>query len=142
MPEIDADKAALLDAFSIAFNSNDQAATKELVTDNFRWIFYEGSESPDARIIEGVPAACEAVIERAAQLSQPIVFSERERYQSGDRVFITYRAQGAFKDSGPFDVRAVDIMTFRDEKLASKDTYWKKVAPAASGQDETLTTGR
>lgn len=129
MPEIDADKAALLDAFSLAFNSNDLAATQELVTDDFSWTFYEGPESPHGRILQGAGAACAAVVERATQLTEPIRFSESERFQSGERVVITYRAQGTFLASGPFDVRAVDIMTFDNGKLANKDTYWKKITP-------------
>jgi ketosteroid isomerase-like protein len=129
MTAIDVDKAALLDAFSLAFNSDDQAATQKLVTDDFSWMFYEGPEAPHGRILHGVAAACAAVVERAAQLAEPIRFSESERFQSGERVVITYRAQGTFRVSGPFDVRAVDIMTFRNGKLANKDTYWKRITP-------------
>jgi len=29
--------------------------------------------------------------------------------------------------AGPFDVRAIDIYRFRGGRLASKDTYWKKI---------------
>jgi ketosteroid isomerase-like protein len=129
MTAIDADKVSLLDAFSVAFNSNDQTTTQELVTDDFSWMFYEGPEAPNGRILHGVAAACAAVVERAAQLAEPIRFSESERFQSGERVVITYRAQGTFRASGPFDVRAVDIMTFSNGKLATKDTYWKMITP-------------
>ncbi len=124
---MDHDKSAHLAAFSKAFNGNDVAATSELVTPDFVWIFYEGPNSPDGRILHGPAEACAAVVERAERLKVPITFTESEQYQCGDRVFTTYRAQGEFSDSGPFDVRAVDIYTFRGDKLASKDTYWKKI---------------
>ena len=90
-------------------------------------MFYEGPDSPDARILEGPAAACAAVVERSNQLKGPIRFIESEQYQCGNKVFSTYRAQGEFHSTGPFDVRAVDIYTFRGDKLASKDTYWKMI---------------
>ncbi|MBT5264901.1 MAG: nuclear transport factor 2 family protein [Rhodospirillaceae bacterium] len=124
---MDAEKRALMDRFSPAFNSNDVTGAQTCATDDFVWIFYEGSDSPHARIIKGVAAGCQAVVERAERSSVPIRFTEPEDYQVGDKVFVTYRASGEFKDSGPFDVRAVDIYTFRDGLLASKDTYWKKI---------------
>jgi len=129
VPDIDANKATLLDRFSQAFNTNDVAGTAACVTEDFVWIFYEGPDAPDGRILHGAAAGCRAVVERAEQLREPIAFSEAERFQSGDRIFVTYRARGAFHDRGPFDVRAVDIYTFRDDKLASKDTYWKNITP-------------
>jgi ketosteroid isomerase-like protein len=127
MSNLDRDKADHLEAFSKAFNGNDVAATSALVTDDFVWVFYEGPSSPDARILRGPAEACAAVVERSNQLKTPIRFTESKMYQCGDKIFTTYRAQGEFHSSGPFDVRAVDIYTFRGDKLASKDTYWKKI---------------
>lgn len=127
MPKDNENLAELLERFSKAFNSNDVAATADLVTEDFVWVFYEGPDSPDARVLKGPAAACAAVVERSNQLKEPIRFVETEQYQCGDKIFTTYRAQGAFHATGPFDVRAVDIYTFRGDKLASKDTYWKKI---------------
>ena len=127
MSEQKHDKTAHLAAFSKAFNGNDVAATAALVTEDFVWIFYEGPDSPDGRVWRGAAAACAAVVERSGQLKTPIRFTEAEQYPCGERIFTTYRAVGEFHATGPFDVRAVDIYTFRDGKLASKDTYWKKI---------------
>ncbi len=124
---MDHDKAAHLAAFSKAFNGNDVASTEALVTADFVWIFYEGPDSPNGRILRGAAAACAAVVERSELLKVPIHFSESQQYQCGNRTFTTYRAQGEFHTTGPFDVRAVDIYTFQGGKLASKDTYWKKI---------------
>ncbi len=121
------DRTGHLAAFSKAFNGNDVAATAELVTADFVWIFYEGPDSPDGRVLRGPAAACAAVVERSSQLKIPIRFTESKQYHCGERIFATYRAMGEFHGTGPFDVRAVDIYTFRDGKLASKDTYWKKI---------------
>ena len=127
MSDASPSKAELLAAFSKAFNSNDVDETASLVTDDFVWVFYEGPESPDARVLRGAAEACAALVERSNQLKTPIRFVESEQYECGDKVFTTYRAQGEFHATGPFDVRAVDIYTFRRDKLASKDTYWKIV---------------
>ena len=65
------------------------------------------------------------MVERANRLKTPIVFSESTEYASDDKIFTTYRARGEFIDTGPFDVRAIDIYSFRSDKVCSKDTYWK-----------------
>ena len=122
---IDADKAGLLDRFSETFNHNDIEGPRTCVTDDFRWIFYAGPNRPDGLIFNGIAEACQAVADRAQWQSSPIEFSDAERYQCGDKVFITYRARGVFKDTGAFDVRAVDIYSFRQGLLETKDTYWK-----------------
>ncbi len=127
MSKLDQGKADHLEAFGKAFNSNDIPATAALVTEDFVWVFYEGPNSPDALILRGPAEACAAVVERSTQLKVPIRFIESEQHQCGDKVFSTYRAVGEFHATGPFDVRAVDIYTFRGERLASKDTYWKKI---------------
>lgn len=126
---IDQSKADLLKTFSKAFNSNDIAGTKACVTDQFRWVYYEGSESPYGRIFKGVEAACGAVVDRAERLSGAISFDDAEEFQAGDKVIVTYRASGTFHDTGPFNVRAVDIYTFEADRLAEKDTYWKIIRP-------------
>ncbi len=127
MSNLDRDKADHLKAFGKAFNSNDIMATAELVTEGFVWAFYAGPNSPDARILRGPAEACAAVVERSNQLKVPIRFIESEQHQCGDMIFSTYRALGEFHSTGPFDVRAVDIYTLRGDRLASKDTYWKKI---------------
>ena len=121
------DKTAHLAAFSKAFNINDVASTETLMTAEFVQIFYEGPGSLDGRIQRGATAACAAVVERFEQLKVLIHFTESQQYQCGNRTFTTYRTQGEFHTTGPFDVRAVDIYTFQGGKLASKDTYWKKI---------------
>jgi ketosteroid isomerase-like protein len=122
---IDPAKAVLLKKFSKAFNSNDIAGTKACVTDDFKWIFYEGSNAPHGEIFHGAETACAAVVARSKKSQKQIEFSEAEEYQAGDKVFTLYRAKGSFVDSGPFDVRAIDVYSFKNDLLTSKDTYWK-----------------
>jgi len=112
MPDVDSEKQALLHRFGKALNTNDVAAGSTAATDDFVWIYYEGPDHPEGRIIRGFKAACEAVVERANRLKTPIVFSESNEFPSGDKIFVTYRVSGEFIDTGPFDVRAIDIYRF------------------------------
>ncbi len=122
---IDSGKAELLARFSKAFNSNDIENAKACVTENFKWIYYEGTEAPYGQIFEGVEAACAAVVARSNRLKSDIEFNEAEEYQAGEKVFTLYRASGEFVDTGFFDVRAIDVYSFNGGHLDCKDTYWK-----------------
>ena len=66
MTGIDPTIAGQLARFSRAFNSNDVAEAARCVTDDFVWIYYEGPDRPEGRVIRGVEAACAAVVERAS----------------------------------------------------------------------------
>ena len=125
MADMDSAKQILLHQFDKALNTNDVALGSTSVTDDFVWIYYEGPNRPEGRIIRGFKAACKAVVERANRLKSPIVFSESNEFPSGDKIFTTYRVSGEFIDAGPFDVRAIDIYSFRGDRICSKDTYWK-----------------
>ena len=70
MSEQKHDKTAHLAAFSKAFNGNDVAATAALVTEDFVWIFYEGPDSPDGRVLRGAAAACAATPTAAKPVSE------------------------------------------------------------------------
>ncbi len=128
MADMDSAKQILLRQFGKALNTNDVALGSTIVTDDFVWIYYEGPNRPEGRIIRGFNAACEAVVERANRLESPIVFSESSEFPSGDKIFTTYRVSGKFIDTGPFDVRAIDIYSFRGNRICSKDTYWKIIS--------------
>ena len=125
MTDLNSSKQATLQIFGRALNSNDIATGRTIVTDDFFWSYYEGPDEPDGRIIRGFEAACQVVIERNERLQVPIVWSESNEYFCTDKVFATSRAKGEFTDSGPFDVRVIDIFSFRSNQLCSKDTYWK-----------------
>ncbi len=125
MADVDSEKQALLHQFGKALNTNDVTTGSAFVTDDFVWIYYEGPDHPEGRIIHGFKAACEAVVERASHLKTPIVFSESNEYSSSNKIFATYRDSGEFIDTGPFDVRTIDIYSFRGDRVCSKDTYWK-----------------
>ena len=125
MNDLNSSKQATLQIFGRALNSNDVDTGRTIVTDDFFWSYYEGPDKPDGRIIRGFEAACQVVIERNERLKAPIVWSESNEYFCVDKVFATSRAKGEFMDTGPFDVRVIDIFSFRSNQLCSKDTFWK-----------------
>ena len=124
---IDNAKAETLKTFSKAFNTNDISGTKACTTEDFQWIFYEGADAPYGHIYSGAEDACAAVVTREKRSLRKIEFSEVEEFQSGDKVFTLYRATGEFRDTGPFDVRAIDVYSFTQNRISCKDTYWKIV---------------
>ena len=128
MTDLNTSKQAALQQFGRALNSNDIVAGRTIVTDDFFWAYYEGPDEPDGRIVRGFEAACQVVIERNERLKESIVWSESNEYFCTDKVFSTSRAVGEFIDTGPFDVRVIDIFSFRSNKLCSKDTYWKIIS--------------
>ena len=91
MTDIDSAKKIVLGQFGKALNTDDVALGNTFVTDDFVWIYYEGPNHPEGRIIRGFKAACEAVVERANRLKSPIVFNESNEFPSGDKIFTTYR---------------------------------------------------
>ena len=125
MFNVDDSNQATLHQFGLALNSYDVAAGKEVVTDDFVWSYYEGPDAPDGRVLRGFEAACQIVAERAKRLEEPIEWKESDEYFCGDKVLCTSRATGCFRDTGAFDVRVVDIFSFRNNRICSKDTYWK-----------------
>ncbi len=125
MTNADAPKKVALQQFGRALNSYDVAAGREVVTEDFVWSYYEGPDAPDGRVLRGFEAACQIVAERTERLEAPIEWSESNEYYCGDTVFCTSRATGRFRDTGAFDVRLVDIFSFRDDRICAKDTYWK-----------------
>lgn len=125
MSNVEDPKQATLQQFGQALNSYDVASGREVVTEDFVWSYYEGPDAPDGRVLRGFEAACQIVAERVKRLEGPIEWKESDEYFCGDKVLCTSRAIGHFRDTGAFDVRVVDIFSFRNDRICSKDTYWK-----------------
>ena len=101
MPDVDSEKQALLHRFGKALNTNDVVAGSTATTDDFVWIYYEGPNHPEGRIIRGFKAACEAVVERANRLKTPIVFSESNEFPSGDKILPLIGSAGNLSTPAP-----------------------------------------
>ncbi|MDP6389177.1 MAG: nuclear transport factor 2 family protein [Alphaproteobacteria bacterium] len=124
---LDRDQAMeVLKAFGKAFNKGDVDAILECVTDDFEWRLNEGPEAPDGRVVRGREEVRRTLAERAA-LYNDVRFSETEVFFADDQVIGRFRATGSHADGRPLDVRGVDIYSFRDGKIAVKDSYWKDI---------------
>ena len=56
-------------------------------------------------------------------------FSETEVLYADDRVIGTFRCQATKANGEKIDARRVDVYTFRDGRIARKDSYLKRVTP-------------
>ena len=124
---LDRDEAMeVLKAFGRAFNKGDADAILACVTDDFEWRLAEGPEAPDGKVVRGGEAVRRTLAERAA-LYTDVRFSETEVFFADDQAIGRFRATGTYADGRPLDVRGVDIYSFRDGRIAVKDSYWKNI---------------
>lgn len=127
---IDREQAlAVLKKFGKAFNAGDIAAILDCVTDDFEWVFAEGPQAPVGRVVRGREAVAAALAERAREFTA-MRFAETELLYSDDCVIGTFRCQATRANGVKTDARGVDIYTFRDGRIARKDSYTKVVTPA------------
>lgn len=127
---LDRDQAlTVLKKFGKAFNAGDITAILDCVTDDFEWVFSEGPEAPFGRVVRGREAVAAALAERASEFSA-MRFSETEVLYADDRVIGVFRCTATKAGGEKIDARGVDIYTFRDGRIARKDSYLKQVRPA------------
>lgn len=118
---------ALLGRFGKPFNRAHVDDILACVTEDFVWILAAGDEAPDGRICRGAEDVRQALAVRA-ELVRDVRFSETEVHFADDRIIGTFRATGTYvADGRAYDVRGVDIYTFRDGLIACKDSYWKQI---------------
>ena len=117
---------SLLRHFGKAFNKGDIEGILECVTEDFQWRLAEGPDAPDGKVVSGKDAVRAALQERDLTTKE-IKFSETSIHFTGEKVFGCFRATGALNDGTVVDQRGIDIYTFRDGKIAVKDSYWKHI---------------
>ena len=113
--------AEVLGDFNAAFGSCDLDGSLALVTDDV--VFESTSPAPDGSRYEGVAAVRQAWAEVFA--TKDLKFTEEESVIEGDRGFVRWRFDWTSDDGTPGHVRGVDILRFRDGKLAEKFSYVK-----------------
>lgn len=124
---VDRDEAmALLRRFGKAFNAGDVDGIVACVTADFEWRLAEGPDAPDGRIARGAEGVRAALAERDGVI-EAIRFSETELFFADGAVIGRFRATGTYRSGEPLDVRGIDIYTFRDGRISTKDSYWKRI---------------
>ena len=117
---------SLLRHFGKAFNKGDIEGILECVTEDFQWRLAEGPDAPDGKVVSGKDAVRAALQERDLTTKE-IKFSETSIHFTEEKVFGCFRATGELGDGTVVDQRGIDIYTFRDGKIAVKDSYWKHI---------------
>jgi uncharacterized protein (TIGR03086 family) len=113
---------ATLARFNRAFAAGDLEAALALVTDDC--VFESTSPAPDGVRHEGIEAVRRAWAEVFETTTAPS-FTEEESVVCHDRGFVRWRYGWAGPDGSEGHVRGVDVLRFRDGKVAEKLSYVK-----------------
>ena len=108
---------AELDRFAEAFGRGDVDAIMALMTDDC--VFESTGPAPEGERHEGAPAVRKVWEKLFGETPSPR-FETEESWTGGDRGFLRWR----FSWEGGH-VRGVDVLRFRDEKIAEKLSYVK-----------------
>jgi ketosteroid isomerase-like protein len=105
--------------FSAAFGSGDVDAIMSLMTDD---VVFESTAPPDGERHEGAEAV-RAVWQELFGATPGARFEEEDRFVAGDRGVLAWRFSWSGDDPG--HVRGVDLLRFRDGRVAEKRSYVK-----------------
>jgi ketosteroid isomerase-like protein len=111
----------VLAAFSQAFGNGDVDRIMELMTDD---VVFESTTPPDGESVTGA-AAVRAVWRDLFDRTNAATFTEEERFVAGDRGVLRWRFTWLDEQGVPGHVRGVDVLRFRDGKVAEKLSYVK-----------------
>ena len=115
----------LADAVTAAFNSNDIDQVMSFFAENAVFNHAAGSEIHGTSTIgaEAIRAVFGGMFERVESVKwEPI-----DTRVDGDKAFCQSRRTACFPSGEVEDCHMVDILTFLDNKIIHKDTYYKRV---------------
>jgi ketosteroid isomerase-like protein len=127
MTPTSAERMELFTAFSRAFLSADIEALYKAVTPDFLWSYHDGISVTKA--LSGPSAIAEHFAE------QKSLFSEQHFHEVGfdhlpERTFMTCRISETVRATGEHREQcAIELYTFKDGKIATKDVYRKRAEP-------------
>ena len=121
---------AMLKAIATAFDSHDLDAIMAHFTEDAVFETPRGSE-PYGRRAVGTEAVRAAFADRFAGIPD-VRYQQDEHFVDGDRGASEWTLSGTTVDGERLEIRGCDLWTFRDGKIAKKDSYWKiRTAPAS-----------
>jgi len=121
----DARRLALLDELMAAFNAHDADAIVAQFTDDGEFLLAAGPE-PHGTLFTGRKEIAAALKQRFAAVPD-IAWSGARSWVSGDRGTSEWVVSGTLADGGRLNCLGCDPCTFRGDKIARKDTYYKQV---------------
>ena len=115
----------LVDAISDAFNSNDIDKVMYFFADD---AVFDQAAGPDIHGTSSVGAdAIRAVFGDMFERVESVKWETLDTRIEGDKAICQYRRTATFPSGEIQDFKTVDILTFRDDKIIHKDTYFKQV---------------
>ena len=119
---------ATLEAILAAFNDHDLDRIMTFFADGCVLEMPRGAEPWGTRCV-GTGAVREALAGRFAGLPD-VSYGEDSHFVAGDRGASEWTLRGTTPRGERIEVRGCDLWTFRDGKIAKKDSYWKiRTAP-------------
>ena len=114
-----------IDALSDAFNSNDINRVMFFFADD---AVFDHAAGPDIHGTSSVGAdAIRAVFGDMFERVESVKWETLDIRIEGDKAICQYRRTATFPSGEIHDCKTVDILTFRDDKIIHKDTYYKQV---------------
>lgn len=115
----------LVDARSDAFNSNDINTVMSFFADDAVFDHAAGSDIHGTSSV-GVDAI-RAVFGDMFERVESVKWETLDTRIEGDKAICQYRRTATFPSGEIQDFKTVDILTFRDDKIIHKDTYFKLI---------------
>ncbi len=115
----------LIDEISDAFNSNDIDRVMFFFADD---AVFDHAAGPDIHGTSSVGAdAIRAVFGDMFERVESVKWETLDTRIERDKAICQYRRTATFPSGEIQDCKTVDILTFRDDKIIHKDTYYKQV---------------
>lgn len=116
---------AILKRFLEAFNAHDLDAIMAFFAEDCELLMPRGP-APEGRRYVGKPAVREGLAGRFAGVPD-VHYGDDRHWAAGNLGVSTWLLTGTTKAGEKLRVRGVDLLEFRDGKIAKKDSYWKLV---------------
>lgn len=118
---------AFLQAFADALNNHDIDAALEMMTDDCVFNAVAGPELQGKSFVG--PDAVRAGLSAAWQNAPDACWVDAECYVVGDKGFLESTYKGTTADGLRTEARMIDVLTFRDGKIAIKNAFRKNRPP-------------
>jgi ketosteroid isomerase-like protein len=123
----DANKIQVLRDIAAGFDTHDLDRIMAHFTDD---CVFESPRGPEAfgRRVEGLAAVRAAFADRFAGIPD-VRYTDDTHFVAGDRGVSEWLLSGTTTDGVRIEVRGCDIWTFRGDKIALKNSFWKIRTP-------------
>ena len=122
-----ADRDSLLTAFSKALFARDVGGVYRTVTPDFVWRLPIGPDVPTAREVAS-RAQLAAYFDERERMYETMRFRDVVYHHAPEATFMTFRVVGKRRDGASVDALGMERYLFRDNLIALKDAYWKRIA--------------